>query len=108
MKVALIAGTGFVGSYITDELIAHDMIPRLLVRQGAESKLLQPERCELVFGDLSHDLRRVLVPAILETLLGGDAVIYNVGIIRALPAQGLTYEICIFMGQNVVLMRQKN
>jgi len=38
MKVALIAGTGFVGSYITDELIAHDMIPRLLVRQGAESK----------------------------------------------------------------------
>ncbi|MDP6750302.1 MAG: hypothetical protein QGH37_25455 [Candidatus Poribacteria bacterium] len=106
MKVALIAGTGFVGSYITDELIAHDMIPRLLVRQGAESKLLQPERCELVFGDLSHDLRCVLVPAILETLLGCDAVIYNV--IRASPAQGLTYEICIFMGQNVVLMRQKN
>ena len=63
MKVALIVGTGFVGSYITDELIPHDMIPRLLVRQGAESKLLQPERCELVFGDLSHDLRCALVPA---------------------------------------------
>ena len=52
MKVAMIGGTGFVGSYITDELISHNMIPRLLIREGSESKLLQPEKCEIVYGDL--------------------------------------------------------
>ena len=34
MKVALIGGTGYVGSYIIDELIKHKIIPRVLVRKG--------------------------------------------------------------------------
>ena len=70
MKVAMIGGTGFVGSYITDELISHNMIPRLLIREGSESKLLQPEKCEIVYGDLSHHHDRTSVPAILEVLEG--------------------------------------
>ena len=52
MKTALIGGTGFVGSYIIDELIKYDLTPRLLVRNGAQSKLLQQEKCDLVFGEL--------------------------------------------------------
>ena len=35
MKVAVIGGTGYAGSYITDELISNDIIPRLLVRDGS-------------------------------------------------------------------------
>ena len=34
MKVALIGGTGYVGSYIIDELIKNGHTPRLLVRDG--------------------------------------------------------------------------
>ena len=41
MKVALIGGTGYVGSYICDELIANDHTPRILVREGSESKVLE-------------------------------------------------------------------
>ena len=41
MKVSVIGGTGFVGSYIIDELIANDHIPRLLVRKGSEYKVIQ-------------------------------------------------------------------
>ncbi len=48
MKVALIGGTGYVGSYICDELIANDHTPRILVREGSESKVIDPKKC----GDL--------------------------------------------------------
>ena len=41
MKVAVFGGTGFVGSYLIDELIASDHIPRVLVRPGSEEKLMQ-------------------------------------------------------------------
>ena len=34
MKVALIGGTGFVGSYLVDELVANGHQPHLLVRPG--------------------------------------------------------------------------
>jgi len=92
MKVALVGGTGFVGSYITDELVNRDIVPRLLVREGSESKLIQPENCELVLGDLSHHHDRASVPIILEMLEGCDAIIYTVGVIREFPSKGLTYE----------------
>ena len=45
MKVALFGGTGFVGSYIIDELIASGHTPRVLVRPGSEEKLMQEEKC---------------------------------------------------------------
>ncbi|MDG1847707.1 MAG: NmrA family NAD(P)-binding protein, partial [Candidatus Marinimicrobia bacterium] len=34
MKVALFGGTGFVGSYIIDQLLDSGHKPRLLVREG--------------------------------------------------------------------------
>ena len=55
MKVALIGGTGFVGSYIVDELIMNDYTPRILVREGSESKVIQPEKCEIINGDIDDN-----------------------------------------------------
>ena len=92
MKTALIGGTGFVGSYILDELIKNNITPRLLVRNGSQSKLLQHEKCELVFGDIENN------NAVIETIQGCSAVIYNIGIIREFPANGITYEKLHFHG----------
>ena len=39
MKVALIGGTGFVGSYLIDELISNEHTPRLLVRKNSDYKV---------------------------------------------------------------------
>ena len=52
MKVALIGGTGYVGSYITDELINNGHTPKLLVRNGSDHKVMQPEKCEVVHGEI--------------------------------------------------------
>lgn len=92
MKVALFGGTGFVGSYIIDELLAQKMIPRILVREDSQSKLLDPGECELIYGDLKNE------NAIRETISGCDAVIYSVGIIREFPSKGITFEDIQFQG----------
>ncbi len=92
MKVALFGGTGFVGSYVTDELIASGYTPRVLVREGSENKLSQAEKCEIVIGDLSDE------KAVTETIVGTDAVIYLVGIIREFPRKGITFEDLHFIG----------
>ena len=92
MKTALIGGTGFVGSYIIDELIMQNMTPRLLVRNGSQSKLLQQEKCELVFGEVDDKT------AVQETVQGCSAVIYNIGIIREFPTNEITYESLHYLG----------
>lgn len=86
MKVALIGGTGFVGSYVTDHLIAAGHKPRLLVRAGSENKVTQPLSCELVTGDVAD------TDAVDRLLEGADAVIYNIGILRESPARGITFK----------------
>ena len=96
MKVALIGGTGYVGSYIIDELIKNDHIPRLLVRNGSESKVIQPEKCETINGDIDDDA------ALNETLEGCDAVIYLIALIREFPKQNLTNERLQFKGSERV------
>ena len=92
MKVAVFGGTGFVGSYLIDELIASDHIPRVLVRSGSEEKLMQADKCEPVHGDISDKI------AIGDTLAGTEAAIYNIGIIRQFPRKGITYEDLQFDG----------
>ena len=54
MKVALFGGTGFVGSYIIDELLEHKHKPKLLVRENSTKKLLQEDKCDIIKGDLSN------------------------------------------------------
>ncbi len=86
MRIAIFGGTGFVGSYIVDALVKAGHEPSLLVRPGNEHKVRQAERCRSVAGDLSSKR------AIDATLESCDAVIYNVGILKESPKQGITFE----------------
>lgn len=92
MKVALFGGTGFVGSYLVDALIAHGHTPRLLVRSGSESKVVQRERCELVSGDIEDEA------AVATCLEGTQAAIYNIGLLREAPARGVSWEAMHYTG----------
>ena len=49
MKVAIFGGTGFVGSYIIDELIKNKHKPIVLVRSGSEHKLIQKDKVRNAF-----------------------------------------------------------
>ena len=92
MKVALIGGTGFVGGYLTEALLAAGHEVALLVRPGSEAKLARAADCRVVAGDLGNR------EAIAETLAGNDAAIYNVGILREYPRQGVTFESTQYQG----------
>lgn len=92
MKVAVFGGTGFVGSYLVDALIAHGHAPRLLVRAGSEDKVAQRGRCELVSGEIGD------AAAVAACLEGAEAAIYNIGLLRELPARGVTWEAMHFAG----------
>lgn len=96
MKIALIGGTGFVGSYIIDELIKNEMTPRILVRENSKSKVIQPDKCELIFGDVENE------DSLRETLNGCDAVIYLIALIREFPAKKITNERFQFKGSERV------
>jgi NADH dehydrogenase len=86
MRVALIGGTGFVGSYLVDQLVQAGHQPVVLVRPGSEARLRHADVCEPVDGDLAD-------AAALDRLVQGtDAVIYNVGILRENPSQGITFD----------------
>jgi len=104
MKVAIFGGTGYAGSYIIDELINNDMVPRLLVREGSESKVIQPDKCEIVTGDIEDE------DAINKTLDDCDVVIYLIALIREFPSKGITNERFQFHGSERVadLARGKN
>ncbi len=84
MKVALFGGTGFVGNYIVKELFNQNYVPRVLVREGSENKL--SKKCELVLGSIDNK------EAIMETMSGVEAIIYNIGIIREFPFREVTFE----------------
>lgn len=86
MRVAIIGGTGFVGGYLVDALLAAGHEPCLLVRPGSEAKLLHARQCRLTSGSLSD------AESIRETVDQCDAVIYNAGILREIPRQGVTFE----------------
>ncbi len=86
MKVALFGGTGFVGSYLIDELISNNHLLQVLVRPGSEHKLRSTDKSTLFSGDIRQPQT---IQAVLET---ADAVIYNIGILREFPNKGITYN----------------
>ena len=86
MRVAVIGGTGFVGSYLVEELLRQSHQPVLLVRPGSESKVIQREQCTLVAGDVKDQ------EALRQTLQGCAAAIYNIGILREFKNRGITFE----------------
>jgi len=92
MRVTVLGGTGFVGSYIVEKLLEHGHDPVLLVRRGSENRVQQPERCWLVPGDVGDP------DAVREALKDSEAIIYNIGIIREFPQDGITYQALHFDG----------
>ena len=95
MKVALIGGTGYVGSYISDELILNDHTPRLLVRKGSESKVVNSEKCDIIEGDIFDE------NSIRKLVKGTDVVIYLVAVIREFPKDGITNDKLQFRGSEI-------
>lgn len=91
MRVAIIGGTGFVGGYIVDALIAAGHDVSVLVRPGSEGKL-HSDSIHAVSGDLAS------LVALADTLKGCDAVIYNVGLLREFPRRGITFEQAQYQG----------
>jgi len=92
MKVALFGGTGFVGTYITEELLNNNHDPVLLVRPGSENKVYLPDKCHVNVGYITD------FESIEQTINNTDAVIYNIGIIRQFPKKGITFEAMHFEG----------
>lgn len=86
MRVAVIGGTGFIGSYLIDSLLRHNHGPSLLVRPGSDDKVRSPNSCRIVHGDLADER------ALISTLFDCAAVIFNVGILREQPDKGITFE----------------
>lgn len=86
MKVSIIGGTGFVGSYIVDRLVEAGHTPRLLVRPDNEGQVEPAEVCERILGDVGDRA------AVSECLSGAEAVIYLIGILREYPERGITFE----------------
>ena len=84
--VGLFGGTGFVGSYLVDELLANELQPVLLVREGSEHKVRQSERCIIVAGNIDD------AGAVQQVVEASDALIYNIGILREFPDRAVTYE----------------
>ena len=92
MRVAIIGGTGFVGSYIVDALLEQGHDVALLVRPGSEHKVRQSGALCVVSGSIDSSA------SICELTSGCDAAIYCVGILRELPRKGITFEATQFDG----------
>ncbi len=84
-RIGLFGGTGFVGSYLVDALLASDFHPVLLVRDGSEARVRQLSRCTIVNGDIDD------ADAIERVVEASDALIYNIGILREFPKRGVTF-----------------
>jgi NADH dehydrogenase len=86
MKIGIIGGTGFVGSYVVDALAQAGHELRVLTRPGSEHKLEAGASCTAIRGDVSDE------DAVQECLDGTDAAVYLIGILREIPAQGVTFD----------------
>lgn len=97
MKIALFGGTGFVGSYLLDELLEQGHSARLLVRPGSDADVQSRDGCEIVAGTIADPA------AVKSTIEGSDAVIYNIGILKEFPGRGVTFEALQFKGARLAI-----
>ena len=97
MKIALFGGTGFIGTYLVEELLRAGHNPKVLVRPGSERKLLHQNKCDIVTGAVSD------IDAVRDTISNTDGVIYNIGIIREFPRKKSTFEEMHFKGARVCM-----
>lgn len=101
MRVGVFGGTGFVGSYLVDALLARSHEPSLLARDGSERKLGEPGRCRITSGDIDN------AQAIAATLENCDALVYAIGLLREFPRRGITFENAHFEGVRRVAVAAK-
>jgi NADH dehydrogenase len=92
MRVAIIGGTGFVGGYLVEALVAAGHEVACLVRPGSAEKLRGGASVTRVPGELGS------AEALRRLVEGCDAVIYNVGLLREFPRRGITFEQAQFQG----------
>lgn len=85
-RVAVIGGTGFVGSHVVDALHSAGHSTSLLVRPGSEHKVRKADGTRVTAGSLDSPSA---INAVLEYC---DAVIYLVGILREDRSQGITFR----------------
>ena len=86
MNVFITGGTGFVGNHVTNELLDQGHRVKTLVRPGSELKLKRPDEVDIIRGTVGD------TAALKEGMQGCDAVIHLVGILRAFPSRGITFE----------------
>jgi uncharacterized protein YbjT (DUF2867 family) len=92
MRIAIIGGTGFVGSYLTDAFLAAGHQLSMLVREGSEVKVRESAQVRTTSGDITSN------EAIRSAMDECSAVIYNVGILREAPRRGITFEATQYEG----------
>jgi len=88
MKVFVTGGTGFVGQHLVARLLQDGHRTRLLVRKDSFKKIppLMRDAVEVVYGDPFDS------DSLSEGMEGCEAVINLIGIIRAFPKKGVTFE----------------
>jgi NADH dehydrogenase len=86
MKVFVTGSTGFVGNHVLSVLLEKGHQVRALLRPGSEHKLKRPDEVETVLGDVTE------IAELTQGMKGCEAVIHLVGIIRAFPSKGITFE----------------
>ncbi len=102
MRVAIVGGTGFVGGYLIDALLTAGHSVSTLVRAGSDTKLHRSDQVTAIPGELGD------TEAIKTLLTDCDAVIYNVGILREHPRQGITFEATQYRGAVEVIDVARN
>lgn len=86
MKVFVSGGTGFVGSEVIRHLATSGHQVVALVRPGSENRLVKIPNVRVRRGDVT------MPDSLPDGLMGCDAVIHLVGIIREFPEREVTFE----------------
>lgn len=97
MHVYLTGATGFVGSYILQELVAQGHTARCLLRDKSAALAVDDAAVERVKGDVTD------AKSLTGTMRGCDAVIHLVGIIEEQPSKGITFDAVHYQGTTHVV-----
>ena len=92
MRVAIAGGTGFVGTYLVEALLAQGHSPAVLVRPGSEHKVYKASDCDLITGDIN------LIGDVVQLLKNCEVAIYNIGILRERRSLGIRFDSLQYQG----------
>ena len=101
MKIALFGGSGFVGNYIINELLAAGYIVNVLIRENSTNNLNHHNKCNVFTGSIEDK------EVVEELIKKSDAIIYNIGIIREFLNKNITFESLHFNGAKLTIDSKK-